>query len=277
MEVLVLITSFKNRCLTLFCLLAVFINHNSAFACPLKPTPGLATIKNLLCTSLLPVGKTMYIWGGGWNEEDTASGKGSTHIGVLPGWENFSSKQDAGYNFLNYKYNINAGLDCSGFVGWAIYNVFNTQNEKDGYVMKSSIMANEFANRGFGKYKNKDEIIDYKPGDITSGPGHVLICIGQCEDGSVLFIHSSPPGVQINGTTTIDGNENSMAINLATHYMKKYYPEWPKKYPHFSRGNSYLTNFSQMRWSTDGSAALTDPDGYFDKSVSEILKNLFNE
>ena len=88
----------------------------------------------------------MYIWGGGWNEEDTGSGKGSTHIGVLPDWKNFSSKQDAGYNFFNYKYNINAGLDCSGFVGWAIYNVFNTQNEKDGYVMKSSVMANEFAN-----------------------------------------------------------------------------------------------------------------------------------
>lgn len=31
----------------------------------LKPTPGLATIKNFLVTGMQPVGKTLYVWNGG--------------------------------------------------------------------------------------------------------------------------------------------------------------------------------------------------------------------
>jgi hypothetical protein len=31
----------------------------------ISPTPGLPTIKNLLSTSLVPVGRTLYVWGGG--------------------------------------------------------------------------------------------------------------------------------------------------------------------------------------------------------------------
>ena len=79
-----------------------------------------------------------------------------------------------------------------------------------------------------------------------SGPGHVWICIGKCEDVSVVFVHSSPPGVQINGTTTPDGKEDSMAIKLATHYMTKYYQEWAEEYPKFSRNEDYLTKYSQI-------------------------------
>lgn len=268
--------SLKSKSIISFLLLALLC-YSPAFAYSSKPQPRVTTVKNLLSTALLPIGKTMYIWGGGWNKEDTGSGEGATHIGLLPNWEKFSSNQDAGYDFLNYKYNINEGLDCSGFVGWVLYNVFNTKSGNDGYVMKSTRMASEFSKRGFGKYNSKTEITNYKPGDIMSGPGHVWICIGQCEDGSVLFVHSSPPGVQINGTPTVDGDENSMAIKLATHYMKKYYPEWSKKYTYFSKDESYLTNFSQMRWTVDGSGVLTDPDYYFNKDVSEILKDLFDE
>ena len=32
------------------------------------------TLENLLKTALLPIGNTMYIYGGGWNEEDTGAG-----------------------------------------------------------------------------------------------------------------------------------------------------------------------------------------------------------
>ena len=32
------------------------------------------TLENLLKTALLPIGKTMYIYGGGWNEKDTGAG-----------------------------------------------------------------------------------------------------------------------------------------------------------------------------------------------------------
>ena len=136
-----------------------------------KPQPGVKTVKNLLVTVIEPVGKTMYIWGGGWNAEDTGSGEGSTHIGLMPEWEPFTKQQDADYDFHNFEYQINKGLDCSGFVGWTLYNVFNTENGKVGFVMPSTKMAREFANRGFGSFKDKSEVTDYKAGDIMSGQG----------------------------------------------------------------------------------------------------------
>ena len=263
------------KCVSVFMSLFFLLGgHMLTFAEPPKPQPGVKTVKNLLVTAIAPVGKTMYIWGGGWNEEDTGSGEGSTHIGPMPEWEHFAKQQDANYDFRNFKYQINNGLDCSGFVGWVLYNVFNTENGKEGFVMPSTKMAREFANRGFGTFKDKSEVTDYKPGDIMSMPGHVWICIGQCEDGSVVFVHSSPPGVQINGTTTPDGNEDSMAIKLATHYMNKYYPEWAEKYPKFSRGDIYLTKSDQMRWTLDGTGVLTDPDGLADMSVTKLLDTL---
>ena len=257
-------------------LLVILLNHNS-YSYETSFEAGKPTLKNLLSAAILPVGKTMYIWGGGWNEEDDGAGKGATHIGLLPSWQFFQKEQDSNYDFKKYRYCIYNGLDCSGFVGWCLYNIFNTEDDQEGYVMSSRIMASEFAKRGYGKYIEKDEIIDYKPGDIMSGPGHVWICIGECSDGSVVFVHSSPPGVQINGTTTIDGNEDSMAIKLATRYMNKYYPEWSNKYPNFIRDESYLKNFSQMRWDISESGVLGDPDGYLQKDVTEILKDLFSE
>lgn len=258
-------------------LLFLFVGSMSTFAEYREPQPGLKTVKNLLATAVLPIGKTMYIWGGGWNKADTGSGEGSTHIGLMPQWERFARQQHADYDFHNFEYQINDGLDCSGFVGWALYNIFNTEEGHNGFVMSATKMAREFANSGFGSFNDASDVIDYKPGDIMSGPGHVWICIGQCADGSVVFVHSSPCGVQINGTTTLDGNEESMAIKLAARYMNKYFPEWAEKYPKFSRDCSYLTQYSQMRWTVDGTGVLADPDGYLEKSVEEILADLFGE
>ena len=68
-----------------------------------------------------------------------------------------------------------------------------------------------------------------------------------------------------------------MAIKLATRYITKYYPEWAEKYPKFSRNTDYLTKYSQMRWAVDGTDVLTGPDGCFEKSVEEILVDLFGE
>ena len=34
---------------------------------PVPAVPGLKTVKNLLATAMLPVGRTLYIYGGGWN------------------------------------------------------------------------------------------------------------------------------------------------------------------------------------------------------------------
>lgn len=115
-----------------------------------------STIKNFLTTAITPVGSTMYIWGGGWNKEDTGAGKDGVLIGLNPNWRNFCGKQKASYNYRRNRYQFGAGLDCSGFVGWSIYNIMKTKNGKlgHGYVMKASKMASSFAKYGWGTYKS---------------------------------------------------------------------------------------------------------------------------
>ena len=62
------------------------------------------TLENLLKTALLPIGKTMYIYGGGWNENDTGAGIEAMTLGIDPKWAEFAQKQDSSYNFKDYDY-----------------------------------------------------------------------------------------------------------------------------------------------------------------------------
>lgn len=242
-------------------------------------TAGVSTIKTFLKTALQPVGSTMYIWGGGWNEADTGAGEDATRIGVSPQWRKFFNKQTSSYDYNNTRYQLGNGLDCSGYVGWTVYNILNTTSGKKGYVMKSREFTSNFSSRGWGTYVSRSKVRNYKAGDIMSSAcsccGHVWIVLGSCSDGSVVLVHSSPSGVQINGTVTPSGSYKSEAIKLANKYMKKYYPKWYKKYPNCSRGLSYLSHYSQMHWDTSGKSIMTDPDHYTTMSASKILKDLF--
>lgn len=236
------------------------------------------TLLKFLQTALQPVGKTMYIWGGGWNEEDTGSGAEAVSIGVAPAWEQFFRQQDSAYNYQNTRYQIHNGLDCSGYVGWTIYNAFNSESGHSGYVMKADKMAQTFAvDYGWGTYTPAASVRDYRAGDIMSSSGHVYIVAGQCEDGSVVLMHASPPGVMISGTTTRGGSYGSQAISLARQYMKTYYPDWYAKFPDSSRGTYYLTSFSRMRWRLGGNCLMKDPEGLRKKSAGDVLRVLFGE
>lgn len=246
-----------------------------------SPFSGKSTIKNFLKTAMAPVGSVMYVWGGGWNKADTAAGPEAKRIGLSPTWRRFAKNKKASYNYRNYRYQIHNGLDCSGYVGWAVYNVMHTKNGKQGYVYSASVQAKKFSELGFGQYISTKKVKDYKAGDIMSSTchccGHVWIVIGQCEDGSVVLVHSSPAGVQLAGTVTPKGKENSQAYRLAKKYMKKYYASWHKKYPVKAKGKSYLSHYGQMRWYTSGdSTVLSDPDGYRELPPEEILKDLFD-
>lgn len=240
---------------------------------------GTSTIKNFLKTAIAPIGSTMYVWGGGWNKADTGAGSSAKRIGLSPKWRTFAKKKTAAYNYRNYRYQIHDGLDCSGYVGWCVYNVLHTKKNQTGYVYSASYQAKKFSELGFGSYQAGD-ITDYQAGDIMSSTckccGHVWIVVGACKDGSVVLVHSSPSGVQLCGTTTPSGKKNSKAYRLARKYMKKYYNTWYKKYPDVSRGASYLSHYGQMRWQTTGNGVvLSDPDGYQTMSAEEILKDLF--
>lgn len=235
-----------------------------------------STLKEFLQIALQPVGSTMYVFGGGWDLSDTGGNIDARTIGVSPQWKKYFERQTSSYNYQTTRYQTRNGLDCSGFVGWTIYNAFNTKSGNSGYVCLAQTMTRVFANKGWGSYTAAGAVKNFRAGDIMStSAGHVYIVLGSCSDGSVVFIHSSPCGVQINGTYTPSGNANSKAVRLAEKYMKKYYPKWYKKFPKCSRGTSYLTQYSQMRWYLTGNCMMSDPDGYAEKNASQILKDLF--
>lgn len=246
------------------------------------PIQGQSTIRNFLLTALAPMGSTMYVWGGGWNRADTGAGKETRQIGTCPRWRKFAKNKKARYNYRDYRYQIHNGLDCSGYVGWCVYNIRNVEDNRKGYVYAASKQAEKFADMGWGTYVERQKVTDYRAGDVMSSTcsccGHVYIVIGQCKDGSVVLLHSSPAGVQISGTATPEGKVKSEAYQLAQHYMKKYYRSWYRRYLNVGRGTSYLTHYAQMRWKTVGEdIILSDPDGYQNMDASSILKDLYKE
>ena len=228
-------------------------------------SPKTATIQTLLETALQPVGSTMYVWGGGWDNEDKTSGATSTQIGLYPQWLEFAKQQDSSYDFNNHRLERENGLDCSGYIGWVVYNTFESKSGRDGYVITSTDMAKNYADRGWGEWiENPSEFL---AGDIVSMDGHVWICLGTCADGSVLLVHSSPPGVSVCGTTLEDGTE-SIAVKLATEYMTKYHPKWQESYPNRMVAATYQKDVTLMRWNA---TTMKDAKELQTKSGEEIL------
>ena len=274
-----------------------------------KATPGKKTLLNLILTAVSPMGRAMYTWGGGWSASDAKAGINSLTIGIRDRVKEFcfshlieNRKNEENDVFIvpavdengnpilkngqqgeMFKY-IYDGFDCSGFIGWVIYNTMETENNKTGYVMASTKMAKNFSERGWGELKKitgdqiKDSNYECHPGDIMSIKGHVYMSLGKCKDGSILLVHSSPPGVCIMGTTDKNGSKESDAIKLADKCNQKYkvWYEWYNKYYEdgFSRDiNRYLGDCDQMVWYVDKreKSVLTDPDGVQKMSPEEIV------
>ena len=114
--------------------------------------------------------------------------------------------------------------------------------------------------------------------------GHVWICLGKCEDGSLVILHSTPSdsingqgggGVQING---VGDSENCQAVKLAEKYMSQYYPQWWERYHKVYKSFDSYTKYSGKdagKFSWDLKNTLADPDGYANKKADEILADLF--
>ena len=238
-----------------------------------------ATIETLLETALQPVGSTMYIWGGGWDDADSEAGGTSTRIGLSLQWEAFAKQQDATYDFEQHRYERENGLDCSGYVGWVLYNTFETKDGQPGYVTTSTDLAESLANRGWGILIHNPKT--FTPGDIVSMKGHVWIVLGTCEDGSVLLVHSSPPGVSVCGTNAVyvDGEyqeemgdgKKSMAVTLAEAYMTTYHSNWQEKYPNRLVGENYVEDVVVFRWSEN---TMLDANKTQSLSAEEILEKI---
>ena len=245
---------------------------------PVEPLPSSAepvyTVKDLLSAAIEPCGRCLYVWGGGWNEEDTAAGPDAMREGPSPRWYEFFLENGPSYDVNSTKYQIHDGLDCTGYLGYSVYQVFGDAYSQTGYVFPSGKFAAGCLALFGGENIPVQNIRDYKPGDIMHKRGHVFLVIGQCEDGSLLFLHASPPALSLCGTPARDGSTSSQAVALATEYMSKYRSECFEKYDTCLRGTGFLTEYDQYRWDEN---LLTDPDGYFQMTPREILDDLLAE
>lgn len=282
------------------------------YTAPVSGTPGKRTLKNYLQTAMNPVGTALYVYGGSWDWQDVNSSNQALTIGLPQSWIDFFQQQDANYTYKNsadpahsyYPHNswnqyYYAGVDCSAYIGWTVYNVMHTKSTtndlSDGYVMSAVKMAKTFADKGWGTWTR--DIKSFKPGDIFSMSGHVWTVLGVCDDGSIVFLHSTPSdskagqgggGVQLSALNpNSDNDKNCEAYKLVTKYMTKYYPEWSTRYDAVLRsydsyatpasGSEYSKTWSgNFSWNLDGTG-LTDPDGYADMSAAEILADLFGD
>ncbi len=81
--------------------------------------------------------------------------------------------------------------------------------------------------------------------------------MGQCYDGSVVLLHSTPDaGVQISGTTTPEGGYNSRAITLAQSYMQRY--KGFQKYDYHTSVGNYIKQYNYFRWNENTLRIRTD-------------------
>ncbi len=235
------------------------------------PEPEKPSLETFLRTVLKPVGSTLYIWGGGWNEEDTGAGTEGRSIGVSHTWHEFFDSQDADYNYKNHDYEIHNGLDCSGYVGWAVYNALEKEDGREGYVCSSTNLAGMLASKGLGEIVPKGE--PFWAGDIVSMKGHVYIVLGTCSDGSVLIAHSSPPGVRISGIKNEDGSD-SEAVGLAYEFTKNHFAKWFERYDSiedYGVSASYYDYVERFRWSDTLFEDYHELTGF---SVSKLLEKI---
>ena len=279
---------------------------------PVMGNPGEKTLKNFFATAMMPVGTTLYIYGGGWDWQDEGASFQTRTIGLSDDWRRFFYSQDVNYTFKEkdgdeskkdaahsyypyggYNEYYYAGLDCSGYVGWTLYNVMNKEDGKDGYVMSSTKMARTLAEKGLGKWtQNFKKPVNYKdfeflPGDIFSKKGHIWICLGTCEDGSIVILHStaanSRTGQPGGGPelSAIGESKDCDAYRLADKYMSKYFSDWYARYPIALKNyeeytyveGEYVGKFS---WNLTGAdSVLSDPDNLRSKRPEEILEILF--
>ena len=266
---------------------------------PVAGMPGRKTLKNLLATALMPVGTTLYIYGGGWDWQDVGSSVQATSMGVSPDWVAFFQWQDEEYTYKNedpahsyypfHEWNeyYYAGLDCSGYLGWTVYNTLQSQEGREGYVGPSTKFAKRLSDLDFGAWSHQIQPEELGPGDIVSINGHVWLSLGACPDGSVLILHSTPSdsragqpggGPQL---SALAHSRDCQAFRLAERYLSDYYPAWYDRYPvKLCDPEAYCALNAEtagtFTWDLDGkNGGLTDPEGYREKFPEEILEDLF--
>ncbi len=138
-----------------------------------------------------------YEWGGGHSTKiELASGQWGSKL-ASPIYAN-----DRSYNY--------SGLDCSGFVSWAIYN--------GGYNFPLS------SSEDFSKYgKTHSMTNDYvaKAGDLIHHPGHIMIIVGVNESSkqyTVAEAAGGDEGMRVRTMPFDGGGSNNSIIDMTEYY-----------------------------------------------------------
>ena len=265
---------------------------------PVPYSPGLRTLKNLLSAALQPVGKTLYVYGGGWNWQDDGSAPQAMTLGVPASWGAFFRERGANYCYRrqdggpdwyprgNYNQYYYAGADCSGYLGWVLWQVLGPNS--GGFVGPAVQMARRLAEEwGAGTWSRPlREPQAFLPGDIVSIRGHVWLCLGRCRDGSLVILHSTPSpsrigcpggGVQLSG---VGEGPGCQALALAWRYMEGWYPGWSRRYEPVWKPFGLYTDWAgtesagRFRWYLDD-RGLGDPEGIQTMGAEEILRLLY--
>ncbi|MBO4265436.1 MAG: hypothetical protein J5922_05095 [Clostridia bacterium] len=221
----------------------------------LVPEFGERTVINLIKTAFAPMGKTLYIYGGGWNLQDDGAGVAAMTLGLSADWKNFYLSQNADYDLEKYmpqnglNHHNREGLDCSGYMGWVLYNALYCEENKDvGYVVPSKKFAQALEEyclgtcQSFdGTHKAADFVKALRPGDIVSINGHVYIVLDVCDDQSVIVIHSTASdsvsgayggGVQISAINTKTNlSKKCKAYDICRDFCDKYFEDFVSRYP----------------------------------------------
>ena len=133
---------------------------------------------------------------------------------------------------------------------------------------------------------------ELRVGDIISSGLHVMICLGKCDDGSFIILHSFPSqsktgkpggGVQISPVNVKEEySKDCEAYRLCEKYIK-YFKKWTDRYTIELFSPQIVFNFSDLvpetgifHWNLEN-GTMTDPDNYSSKSAEEILNDLFND
>ncbi len=141
-----------------------------------------------------------YLWGGGHSGKITlASGN----------WGAKLSTPHYNTEGLAYPYD---GLDCSGFVSWAIYNA--------GYNFPDTL-ADDFPN--YGKtYNMASTDFVAQPGDLIHHNGHIMMIVGVDESAKSYTIAEAASLKNGMRTTTIDfnggGRSDNEIIDMSSYY-----------------------------------------------------------
>lgn len=233
----------------------------------------LPTLRIFVKKALIPVGNTMYIYGGGWNSADTGAGETALCPAPSPGWQKFFNSVDKNFDFHNFLYKSDLGLDCTGYIGWCLYSLFYPVCPQGGFVFKSSSLGERLRALGLGSVQDGGILLSHRCGDIfySAKHRHTYITLGQFSDKSALILHSSPPGVMVSGTSSPLGSEKSIAQKYASFFMQEHFPAWYKKFSDSDRGLQYLTDYTRFRFFE---VVLPDPEGLSYLCPDEVLRRV---